>query len=139
MAPKTTKKPVTKKIVAKKAPAKKAPVKATVPAAHECACGHDCHCGHNCHCHHGCKFSHVLKKIIVFIIIFALGFAAAKFVPCGKKHPRMPKPQFENGCLVVDSIKCPKLLEQLPVIDADANGCVTTDEFRAAKRAFHRG
>ena len=42
----------------------------------------------------------------------------------------MPRPEFDNGCLVV---KCPKLAKMVPMMDTDKNGCVTVEEFKVAK------
>ncbi len=155
MATKTTKKPAAKP-VAKKAPAKKVVVKKTAvkkpatekkivaaaPVAHECHCGHTCKCSEpcKCACHSGCKFGRIVKKLIVFLVIFALGFAAAKFCPCAKKGPWMrgPRVEFTNGCLDTASVKCQKLLEALPAMDINQDGCITRDEFRAVKREMRR-
>lgn len=126
------KKTTVKKTVAKKAPVKKviAPV---VPETHACGCNHACPCGGDCACaKKKCTFGKFLKKLILIMIIFALGFVSAKMC-CGKKMWNMPAhPEFDNGCLVV---KCPKLAEMAPMMDADKNGCVTKQEFAAAKRA----
>lgn len=132
----TAKKPVAKKAVApvaakkpavKKAPAKKAaPVAVVAPVVetHPCGCDHKCPCGGKCK---KCGF---FKKLVLFLIIFALGFAAAKMC-CMKPGKMMPKPEFENGCLVV---KCPKLAEMAPKMDTDANGCISMEEFKK----FHK-
>ncbi len=123
----SVKKTVTKKV----APAKKAPVKkvtAPVVEMHPCGCGKTCPCNGNCECKkHHCGF---WKKLIVVLIFFALGFAAAKMMPCPKRG-KMPKPEFANGCLVV---KCPKIAEKLPQIDINADGCVDKAEFKAFKK-----
>ena len=106
----TTKKPVAKKITVKKTVAKKAPEKkivAPVVETHQCGCDKGCPCGGHCECKkHHCGF---WKKLIVMVVFFALGFAAAKMLPCPKRG-KMPKPQFDdNGCLVV---KCQKMIEK---------------------------
>ena len=112
---------------------KTAPVMNTVPQAYECPCGAECHCG----CHHG-KF----KKFIVLLIVFLIGFAAAKFTCCPHRHhmrkgPEM-HPVFENGCLDMASIKCPKMVETLQVSAANADACITLEEFQEVKEAMHR-
>lgn len=101
------------------------------PEMHECHCGASCGCG--CHCG---KF----KKFIVLLIVFILGFAVAKLTCC-RGHRHMPKmePKFENGCLVMDSIKCPKMLEDLSRADIDMNGCITRAEFDTAVKPMHHG
>lgn len=151
MAEKTTKKTAAKKTVAKtttikKTAAKKAPVKKTVtkksaeakgtaPAVemHKCGCDKSCPCGGNCECKkHHCGF---WKKLIVMLVFFSLGFAAAKMLPCPKRG-KMPKPQFDdNGCLVV---KCQKMIEKLPEIDTNADGCVDKAEFKAFKKQMRK-
>ena len=134
VAKKTVAKPaVAKKPVAKKAPAKKPVAKkpvvtpiAPVVEPHACGCHHDgvCMCSKK-----KCTFGRFFKKLILIMIIFALGFVAAKM--CNHHGPRRPRPVFENGCLVV---KCPKLAERAPMMDADGDGCITRAEFKAAKK-----
>lgn len=144
MPTKTTKKTTTtKKTVAKKvAPAKaKRTVKVSAPVMeqmHDCHCGKNCHCGKDCHCGenckcHGCKFCKFTKKLFIAIILFALGFAAAKVCCCGNCKRGM-RPQFaENGCMVTETVKCPKMREMLPMMDIDQDGCITHDEYRTFK------
>ena len=43
----------------------------------------------------------------------------------------------DNGCVILESVTCPKMLEVIATADADANGCVTHDEIRAAKHQMH--
>lgn len=129
MPRKTTKTTKTTKRVIKKS----APAVAVAPEMHECQCGAACKCG----CHHG-KF----KKFIVLLIVFLLGFAVAKMVPCHRFHhmhkgPYM-HPVFQNGCLDMASIKCPKMLETLQASEANADGCITMVEFKEIKRAMRR-
>ena len=125
----------------KKSPAKKTvkravkrPAMAEVPAPemHECQCAASCGCGCGCHCG---KF----KKFIVLLIVFALGFAVAKITCCCGRH-HMPKmqPKFENGCLVMDSIKCPKMQSELIFADTDMNGCITRMEFESVKKSMDK-
>lgn len=137
----TAKKPVAKKAVAKNAPAKKVAAKKTpvkqvvapVVEMHPCGCDKTCPCGGNCECKkHHCGF---WKKLIVVLVFFALGFAAAKLMPCPKRA-KMPKPQFDdNGCLVV---KCPKMVEKMAQIDINNDGCVDKSEFKAFKREMRK-
>jgi len=96
---------------------------------HECQCGNACSCG--CHCGR-------FKKFIVLLIVFILGFAVAKITCCRGRH-HMPKiqPVFDNGCLVMDSIKCPKMQQELIFADTDMNGCITQEEFSSVKRSMH--
>ena len=152
MAEKTTKKTSVKKTVAKPATAKKVVAKkatvkkvadikkvATAPVAEKYSCGCDkgCPCGGDCTCaKKKCTFGRFLKKLILFFVIFALGFAAAKMCCCDKRGKFGPRPEFENGCLVV---KCPKMAEIVPMMDADANGCVSREEFRMARKHMKRG
>ena len=120
------KKPATKKVVVEE-------VKEVIPETHECTCGHECKCG----CHGGSKFGRFLKKLIFVLIIFALGFAAARLVDDGRDF-RGPRVDFDNGCLVVSSVKCPQLQALLPVMDMDQDGCITREEFRAVDAELRR-
>lgn len=143
----------TKKPTAKKATVKKPTAKATPnTAAHECACGAKCNCGANCACgaeckcgekcacqKKGCKFCRVLKNIIVFVIIFGLGFCAAKLCCCGPKgFHNGPRVQFVNGCIDMESVKCPKLAAALPAMDINGDGCISREEYRAVKKHMRR-
>ncbi len=146
MAEKSIKKPATKKTVAKKTVskpvAKKAPVKkcaqkkvvTPVVEMHECGCAHGCSCHGHCD-QKKCSFGRFIKKLIVFLIIFAMGFAAAKFCPMNKRIKMPPRPEFSNGCLVV---KCPKMAEMLPMMDVNKDGCVNREEFRAARKMMRK-
>ena len=100
-----------------------------------CGCDACCACGGECACaKKKCTFGRFLKKLILVLIIFALGFAAAKMCCCDKRAGK-PYPEFENGCLVV---KCPKMAEKVPMMDANNDGCVSREEFRAARKAMNR-
>ncbi len=129
------KKPVAKKTVAKKTTVKKVatpelkPV-IVAPEMHDCGCGKDCKCGHGCPC--GCRAARFVKKLIVILIVFALGFVAAKMC-CGG-----PRVHFQNGCLDVASVKCPKMQAALPMMDMDGDGCITKFEFKAFKKQMRR-
>lgn len=171
MAQKSVKKPATKTAAAKKtkapaatkkvAPQKVAPKKtAPMMETHGCACGNDCHCGPSCKCGDNCRcgagcacgsachchggFGRFMRKLIVFLVIFALGWAAAGLFqggcPMGKrgmmhKGPN-PRVHFVNGCLDATSVKCPKMAEMLVTMDADENGCITRAEYKAARRGL---
>ncbi|MBR5625506.1 MAG: hypothetical protein IKW67_01885 [Alphaproteobacteria bacterium] len=126
MAKTTTKKTVAKKTT-KPATVKttKKTVSAPVAEKFPCGCEKNCACAGKC----GCKKGKFFKKLIVFFIIFALGFAAAKM--CGCKYNKMPRPQFDNGCLVV---KNPEMMKKIPMMDADKDGCVTKEEFKSSKK-----
>ena len=95
-----TKKPVAKKVVAKPATvkkpvAKKAPVKkAPVVEPMHSACQHTC-----CECacsKKKCAFGSFLKKFIVFLIVFGMGFATAKMCCMGPRGKMAPRPEFET-------------------------------------------
>lgn len=137
---KTTTKPATKKAAVKKTTVKKvAPAPMMEPMTHECQCGTGCQCGQKCKCGGGCKFGRFLMKLIMILIIFALGFATAKYLVGGCKHmPRGPRVEFTNGCLDMTSVKCPKLLEALPAMDINQDGCITREEYRAVKKEMRR-
>ncbi len=132
--PAATKKPTVKKTTAKKAPVKKmtAPVEDKFP----CGCDKGCACGGDCVCaKKKCTFGRFLKKLILVLIIFALGFASAKMCCCHKRAKMGPRPMFENGCLVV---KCEKMAEKVAAMDTNADGCVTREEFKAARKHMKR-
>ncbi len=121
----------TKKTV-KKTTTKKANVKSTPVMESKCECAGHCHC-------HGSV--HWVKHVVVWAIIFALGMACGKLVCCGGHGPKhMPKmhPVFVNGCLDMESIKCPKMQEELATADVDGNECVSVAEYKAVKKEMYK-
>ncbi len=143
----TAKKPAVKKTVAaKKTAAKKTVKQATAPQVNEsivvsemptCKCGANCNCGPDCKCTRGgSRFGRFMIKLIMVLIIFALGFGAAKLLDCDEF--RGPRVDFDNGCLDVASVKCPQLQMALPVMDINQDGCITREEYRAVKAEMHR-
>ena len=108
---------------------------------HEQHCG----CGAECHCHHH-DTKHLIKHIIVWAIIFALGMACGKMMNChhGKKmmRPRF-HPVFTNGCLDIKSIECPKFREDILKADANGDNCISLEEYRTVKKPnknyIHKG
>ena len=135
-APAAKKAPVAKKPVAKKAAVKPAVAPETkIVMQAPAACPSSCGCGCKCKCG---KFGRFVKKLIVFLVIFALGFAAAQFCDGGRhgfrKGPHMPKVTFIEGCLDTSKVACPEMAEKIAAIDADNNGCITAEEFKAAKK-----
>lgn len=148
MAQKTVKKAVTKpaakKAVVKKAAVKKPVAKKTVkidvepmvaPEMHQCA--HECQC--HAKCGGGCRFGRFVRKLLLALIIFALGFAAANvFCGNGPRSMRGPRVDFVNGCVDMASVKCPQLTQMLANADANSDGCISREEYRAAKREFRR-
>ncbi|MCL2629432.1 MAG: hypothetical protein FWD33_01945 [Alphaproteobacteria bacterium] len=130
MAKKTVKKKVTK-AAAKPAVAAKAPVAAAVkPAVAGCGCGTGC----------ACK-GRVWKKILLVIVIFALGFATCvalckgkckKHLMGGKHHvAQKGAPLFDkNGCLNIDRVRGKFTAEQIRAADTNGDGCITREEFR---------
>jgi len=143
---KMAKKPV-KKAVAKKAPAKKAPVKKAVvkkapvakaavaetkvvmEAPATCAAG--CCCGKK-----SCGFCRFVRKLIVFFVIFALGYSFAMYCPYGRHFmhhgPRMEE-MFVNGCLDTAKMPNPDMAEKIKAADANNDGCITHEEFAAGR------
>ena len=100
---------------------------------HKCECGRDCSCG--CHRH---GTAHIIKHIIVWAIIFALGLACGKMMNCGhhgKKMYRQMHPVFTDGCLDMASIDCPKMAEEIVAADVNADNCISIEEFKAWKKA----
>ena len=43
----------------------------------------------------------------------------------------------DSGCVILESVTCPKMLETLATADENADGCVSKEEIRAAMHA-HR-
>ena len=142
----TAKKTVTKKTVAAKKPAVKKSVKKAAPELQEtivvqdmpkCKCGENCACGADCKCGRGgSRFGRFMIKLIMILIVFALGFGAAKLLDCNEF--RGPRVDFDNGCLDASSVKCPRLQLALPAMDIDRDGCITREEYRAVKSEMHR-
>ena len=128
----------TKKSPAKKTTARKttkATVKKVVKPAetYSCGCNQGCACGGHCaeHAHCACHKGRFWKKLVLFLVVFALGFATAKLCCCHKRGGFMPRPEFDNGCLVV---KCPKMAEKVAMMDKNGDGCVDKAEFKMAKK-----
>ena len=142
----TAKKTVTKKTVAAKKPAVKKSVKKAAPELQEtivvqdmpkCKCGENCACGADCKCGRGgSRFGRFMIKLIMVLIVFALGFGAAKLLD--RDEFRGPRVDFDNGCLDASSVKCPRLQLALPAMDIDRDGCITREEYRAVKSEMHR-
>lgn len=122
--------PAKKTTAVKKAAIKKDSVKPAPVMEHKCECGENC----KCHCHGG---AHLVKHIIVWAIIFALGMVCGKMIygGHGPKH-QVPKthPVFVNGCLDMASVKTPMMKEKLAKADVDGNGCVSIEEYKAVRK-----
>ena len=130
--PKTTKKTVSKKTTAKKAVKKVVKPAATVkPVIAEIPMPDPyCHCTKR-------KRNCILTCVSITGLV--VGFLIAHFFFCDcPHHKRAPQLEFVNGCVNAESIKCPKLLEELPAIDIDHDGCVTKDELHTAKKAMRK-
>ena len=129
MTKKTTKK-VVKKPAARKAAPKAAakPVLKTTPVA--TAPASTCTPATCC----GGKKGHWLKKVLLIIVVFALGYAACFFCPKKPGHGMMRKFD-QNGCLMMERIKCPMLAQKVMAADLDNDGCITRQEFRAWKKS----
>lgn len=139
----TTKKAAVKKTTPRAAKSDTAAVKPVVAApvveahAPQCPCGSECKCGGDCKCaHRGSRFGRFVIKLIVVLIIFALGFAAAKLVDNGRAFG--PRVEFDDGCLVVSSVKCPQLQALVPVMDMDQDRCISREEFRTVTAELRR-
>ncbi len=133
VAKKTTK-PAVKKPVAKKTVAAK-PVVAPVAPAHDCGCG----CGHHCCCGGGHRFIGFCIKIVILCMVFLLGCMSAPWVMKKLNRPMMHNFKFDdNGCLVLESVKCPKLLETLATSDDNADGCISRVELKKAMVMMHK-
>ena len=111
----------------KKAQTKKAVKPIAKPIVDEMPLSDQC-----CHC---TKRKRNVIITCVFIVAVIIGFVISQMFFCGcchKKH--MPRVQFVNGCVDVTTVKCPKMLENLPMMDTDNDGCITKKELRASKR-----
>ena len=105
-----------------------------MPQMHECHCG--CHCGCGCRGH---RFFGFLLKLLLLVFVFFLGVWSSPWVMHKANKSMMRHMKFDdNGCLVMDSVKCPKMLEQLATADADANGCVTRAELKTVMGEKHK-
>ena len=125
--PKTTKKAPAKKAVKKVAK----PVVAVKPVMKEIPMPDPyCHCTKR-------KRNCILTCVFTGSLILGIFIGHLFFCECWRKH-KAPMPEFVNGCLNVESIKCPKMLEELPMIDTDHDGCVTREELRAADKPHHK-
>lgn len=143
------KKAPVKKAPVKKAAAKKAPVKTVAaPAVEEkvvmtapmaAPCAQDCGCngGKKCKCG---GFGRFLKKLVIFLVIFALGFTAAKFCTMHKMHRGFggPRVEFVNGCADVSKIACPEMAAKIAAADVNGDGCISKEEFKAAKKEMRK-
>ena len=145
--PVTSKKTVSKKTVATQKAAPKKTVKTSAaadtmekvvaPETPTCKCGSNCNCGSDCKCARGgSRFGRFMIKLIMVLIVFALGFGAAKLLECNEF--RGPRVDFDNGCLDVASVDCPRLQAVLPVMDIDRDGCISHEEYRAVKQEMGR-
>ncbi len=139
--PAATKKATVKKVAPKKAAQKAvkqtaAEKKVVMPAEmhHECNCGKDCACARKS----ARGFGRFLRKLIFALIIFALGFAAAKMYCCDRRPMRGARVHFVNGCLDTASVKCPKMQEMLPMMDANQDNCISREEYKAVKKEMRR-
>lgn len=132
-AKKTVAKPVAKKTVTKRTARKPVkPVATPVVEKTACACGEHCHC---CCCR-GHRFLRLGIKVILICVVFMCGMAVAPlFMHNGNGHH--PMKFDDNGCVILESVTCPKMLEVIATADEDANGCVTHQEMRAAKHKMH--
>jgi hypothetical protein len=91
-------------------------------------------------CNCGCRGG-FWKKLIMFIIVFALGFAACHFLCCCKKDfggKHMRKDMFVEGCLDLSKIERPEMLEKITAADTDADGCITKAELKAQWKEMRR-
>ncbi len=119
-------KQIKKKTTVKKTATKPAPVM-------EHKCGPDCPCG--CHKHGA---GHRVKHIIILLIVFIIGCVCGKMM-CFKGKmmmgPVKHHPVFTNGCLDMQSVKCPKMQEMLMTADVNGDNCISIEEYKAQKAA----
>ncbi len=131
------KKTATKSTLKKTNTRRAQPVATPVPAQHECPCGDACHCGYGCGCGH--RFIKFCIKLIILCMVFFLGVIASPWFVKNPGHHMMRDIAFDdNGCVVLETVKCPKLLETLATADDDANGCISRAELKSAMREMRR-
>lgn len=145
MAQKTIKK--TKKTVAKKA-ASKPVAKKTVkkvsrpvaPVADVTMMAHECHCG--CCCCRGHSFIKFCIKLVVLCMVFFLGCLSAPWFMQKADSGMMRHIKFDdNGCVMMEKVKCPKMLEKLSAADTNADGCISHTELKSSfeqMRGMHK-
>jgi len=118
------------------------PAAKTVAATTETA---SCGCG--CCCCQRSGFWHWVKKLIIVLVIFAVGVIAGKIL-CFH-HMGMMRgggwgmgmgwrggDMFVNGCLDMSKISCPMMAQKVAAADANGDGCITRDEMRAWKQSM---
>lgn len=150
MPQKTTKKSTTKKSVkttaakatktTKRSTTVRAAVATPVTPVHECGCGADCKCGGKCGCKccGGCGLIRFFIKLIVLCMVFLLGCISAPWFMHNGHKSMMRHVQFdENGCVVLESVKCPKMLEALATADDNADGCISRVELKSVFKEMH--
>ena len=105
-----------------------------------CNCGCGCHCGCGCGTCRGHRVIGWCIKIVVLCIVFLLGCVSSQWlVGGGHKKSMMRDIRFDdNGCVILESVKCPKLLEVLSTADDDANGCISRAELKNAMHDMKR-
>jgi len=135
---KRTKTTTATKRVAKKTTKSAAVRNVTTPVVTEkpCSCGHECHC---CCCR-GRRVINLFIKIIILCIVFLLGCMASPWMVRDHGKAMMHGIKFDdNGCVMLDTVKCPKMLEVLATSDDDANGCISRMELKHAMIELRKG
>lgn len=88
-----------------------------------------------CHCTKR-KRNMILTSVSVGCLLIGMFIAHMFFCPVCP-HKAKPHIQFdENGCAVVESIKCPEFSKHLEMIDVDHDGCITKKEMDFAKKVI---
>ncbi len=95
------------------------------------ACG--CACG--CACRKGSK---IALKIVLVLAIFAAGAFTGKHCMVKKAMKHAPvMVAFNNGCLDMSAVKCPKKLEALTASAENSDNCISMEEYKAMdKKSF---
>lgn len=93
-----------------------------------------------CKCHHG--FWHWLGKLILILVIFALGVFAGIHCNCGHhmmNRAMMHRPHMtfnDAGCMDTSKMK-PEMIQKVMIADANHDNCLTRDEMKASVKAMH--
>ena len=61
-----------------------------------------------------------------------------QMINCGHHHKPMPikHPVFVEGCLDMQSVECPKMQEALAKADANADNCISREEYKEVKKTM---
>lgn len=86
-----------------------------------------------CHC---TKHKRNIILTCVSLVCLLLGFLISQLFFCDTcTHKRAPRLRFVNDCLDTTTINQSRIKKELPLIDANKDGCITREEWVNARRA----